>query len=82
MIKISNSDAHKIILNAQLLGKDHVPAAGKKGILQTVDQLGYVQIDTISVIKRAHNHILWTRLADYSEQALHDLQTKDCAIFE
>ncbi len=82
MLTISNSEARRVILNAQLLGYDHAPLAGKAGIVQTVDQLGYVQIDTISVIKRAHHHILWTRHADYSDQALHDLQTTDRAIFE
>ena len=54
----------------------------KSGVLQIFDRLGYIQIDTISVINRAHHHILWSRQADYSETVLHELQAIDRAIFE
>ena len=30
-----------------------------------IDHIGYVQIDTISVIARAHHHILWSRVHRY-----------------
>ena len=50
--------------------------------MQTIDQLGYVQIDTIAAVNRAHHHTLWTRHRDYSEEQLHDLQARDRLIFE
>ncbi|MBN2460357.1 MAG: YcaQ family DNA glycosylase [Candidatus Cloacimonetes bacterium] len=63
-----------------------VPASvlpsGKQGIIQIIDRLGYIQIDTISVIKRAHHHTLWTRKEDYCAQQLHELQSQDRLIFE
>jgi hypothetical protein len=31
------------------------------GALSVIEHLGYVQIDTISVVERAHHHILWSR---------------------
>ncbi|MGD9900512.1 MAG: winged helix-turn-helix domain-containing protein [Calditrichaceae bacterium] len=81
-ISIPLENARKIILNAQLLdGSDALPK-GKQGILSIINKLGYVQIDTIAIIKRAHHHTLWTRTANYNESMLHDLQTTDRAVFE
>jgi uncharacterized protein YcaQ len=34
--------------------------------LAAIEQLSYVQIDTISVIQRAHHHTLWNRNPRYS----------------
>ena len=79
---ISSSLAKKIILNAQLLHDNISIEKGKQGVKQVIEKLGYVQIDTIAVIKRAHHHTLWTRVNDYNEGALHILQAKDRAIFE
>ena len=31
---------------------------GPEGVLQTIKQLGYVQIDSIHVVERAHHHVL------------------------
>lgn len=46
-----------------------------------IEHLGYVQIDTLAVVERAHHHILWNRVADYQASHLNTLlQQKD--IFE
>ncbi len=81
-VQISQSLARRIVLDAQLLNGRAELSKGKKGLVQTIDQLGYVQIDTISVIKRSHHHTLWTRRHDYDEKMLHELQSKDRIIFE
>ena len=44
--------------------------------------MGYIQIDTISVVERAHHHSLWTRRPDYLPAYLHELQANDRRIFE
>lgn len=47
-----------------------------KGLVATrraIEHLGYVQIDTIAVIARAHHHILWTRAHDYQADHLNTL---------
>lgn len=54
---------------------------GKKGTLAAIESLGYVQIDTLSVVARAHHHTLWSRLPDYSESFLSAL-LEDKTIFE
>jgi uncharacterized protein YcaQ len=80
--KISLKQARRITLNAQLLGSGAKLPKGKEGVAQTIEKLGYVQIDTIAVIERAHHHTLWSRRADYAPEMLHELQTKDRRVFE
>ena len=55
---------------------------GKAGALKTIEHLGYVQIDTISVVERAHHHTLFTRVEDYKPLHLDILLEKDKSIFE
>jgi uncharacterized protein YcaQ len=56
--------------------------AGKEGAARCVERLGYVQIDTIAVVQRAHHHTLWSRQPDYDPDMLHELQGSDRRVFE
>lgn len=67
---LSKSEAQHIVLRSQLLdGKNHSTS-------KIIKSLGYIQIDTISVIERAHHHILWTRNSNYSTDELNKLLRK------
>ena len=79
---ISQQTALRIILHAQLLDGRTRIRKGKAGVAQVVDHLGYVQIDTISVIERAHHHTLWTRVPGYRPEHLHQAHAIDRAVFE
>jgi uncharacterized protein len=81
-IQISNKVARRITLNSQLFSSRAETLRGKDGIARIIDQLGYIQIDTLAVIKRSHHHTLWTRQPDYQEQMLDELQSRDRLIFE
>lgn len=81
MSKIDLYTARQIILQSQLLATDN-RLLGKEGTLQAIKQLGYVQIDTISVVERAHHHVLWTRVPDYEPNFLQTLDIQDRAIFD
>lgn len=74
--------ARRIWLHAQRLD-DRAPfGAGPAATQAAVEHLGYVQIDTINVIERAHHHILFTRIPDYRRSDLHQAQTVDKTVFE
>jgi uncharacterized protein YcaQ len=74
--------ARRMALQAQLLdGRAKLPP-GKEGVAQTIEKLGYIQLDTIAVVRRAHHHTLWTRRPDYDPRMLHQLQATDRRIFE
>jgi len=79
--KLSLDQARRIVIRSQLLSNSN-PLAGKDGVAQTLQHLGYVQIDTIAVIERAHHHTLWARCPDYDPSSLHDLMAIDRSIFE
>lgn len=77
---ISREQAQQLALSHQgLLNRGS--AKGKGATLQTIEALGYVQIDTLAVVVRAHHHTLWSRLPDYKESELNHLLEKKM-IFE
>jgi uncharacterized protein len=81
IIKISIPEARYMALKSQLLLNSH-KSETKGDLLNIIEQLGYVQIDTISVVERAHRHILWTRFPAYKEEMLTELIDKDKKVFE
>jgi len=46
---------------------------GSQATKRVLEHLGYIQIDALSVIERAHHHTLWTRIPDYQTDYLHQL---------
>ena len=63
----------RIALDAQGLIKAQPYGRGIEGARQAINHLGYVQIDTISVVERAHHHVLNTRVPNYSPEMLNDI---------
>ncbi len=80
--RLSKKEAARLALQSQGLLKRNPFGKGKGGVLRALDQLGYVQIDTISVIERTHNHTFWTRVPNFNPDVLDQLQVKDRKIFE
>ena len=54
---------------------------GSQACKHALEHLGYIQIDTLSVIERAHHHTLWTRIPDYKPDYLHKL-VRERDVFE
>lgn len=79
---ISRQEGRRIVLSAQGLLDGPRFVSGKAGALAAIEHLGYVQIDTISVVERAHHHVLWSRVPSYSPAHLHELQARDRTVFE
>lgn len=81
MIELSPIQAKRFVIARQGLHKKSVFGSGDSATLACVERLGYVQIDTISVIHRAHHHTLWTRLPTFQQDQLKTLQ-KAGKVFE
>lgn len=62
-------------LNLQLQGLLQ-QRRGKAATLSMINQLGYVQIDSINVVERAHHHILQSRIANYQPRWLDELMAE------
>ncbi|WP_028110002.1 winged helix-turn-helix domain-containing protein [Ferrimonas futtsuensis] len=65
MSSLSLPEARKLALLSQGLSAGAFKAAGINKTLAAIEQLGYVQIDTLSVVQRAHHHLLWSRNPGY-----------------
>lgn len=80
-ITLSAEQARVLSLNSQgLLG--HNFGKSKDATLKIIEHLGYIQIDTLSVVSRSHHHTLWSRIPDYNENFLHELLEKDKSVYE
>lgn len=78
-LKINNRDARRLFLAAQ--GLSQTPT-GPLDVMAIIKRLGFVQLDTIQVIARAHHHIIWSRNQHYREPMLDKVMAGDRAIFE
>lgn len=80
--KITPRRARRLALAAHLLdGRASFPP-GKEGAAQVIEHLAYLQLDTLTVLERAHHHVLWSRLADYDVASLDELVAVDRRLFE
>ncbi|SMX46661.1 winged helix-turn-helix domain-containing protein [Maliponia aquimaris] len=66
-LRISNQDARRLWLAAHGLAE---PPVGARETMAIIRDLGFVQLDTIQVVSRAHHHILWSRNQSYREPDL------------
>lgn len=74
---LSINQARKLVLLSQ-----RVPPPKQNGnALSAIEHLGYIQIDTISAIQRAHHHTLWNRNPHYQISHL-DTLIDDKKVFE
>lgn len=80
--QLSRTGARRLALRCQLLDGGGSLPAGKEGVARAIERLGYVQIDTIAAVNRAHHHTLWVRCPDYNPEMLHALQADDRCVFE
>jgi len=81
VVKLSRRQAIGLHWKKQLLTGPG-PVSGKAGVRSAVERLGYVQIDTISVIERSHHVVLFTRCPDYQARYLDELLWPDQTVFE
>ncbi len=80
-LALTRSQARKIILHAAGLSKKGQFGKGPEAVYKLIDHLGFVQVDTIYVVERAHHHAIACRVPDYRIDWLESLQT-DGRIFE
>ncbi len=78
---LSQKQARKLVLLSQGIHRQADAGRGLPAVRHVVEHLGYVQIDTISVVERAHHHTLWSRTQGYKQAHL-DALLKDKSVFE
>jgi len=81
VLEISNRVARHFWLQSHGLMTRTFGQVNSRDLLQTIEKLGFVQLDSIQITARAHHHILWSRHSHYREHMLDDLICKR-AVFE
>lgn len=71
----------RLALAAQGLLQAQAYGSGLAGARNAIKHLGYVQIDTISVVERAHHHVLYSRVPKFAP-AMTDQLLRNGDIFE
>ena len=72
-MRVSPRQLRSLALEHQGLAGKRRLGTGVAGVEKALCQIGHVQIDTISVVARAHHHILYNRVARYDEGLLNRL---------
>ncbi len=75
-------ESRRILLAAQGLATPPAARSGPVSVQRLIDRLGFVQVDSINVVERAHHLILQTRLESYRHETLTTLLEKDRSLFE
>ena len=78
---LSIRQARKLLLLSQRVLSAKPAGGATAATLSAIEHLGYIQIDAISVIQRAHHHTLWNRNPRYKSSQLDQL-VADRQVFE
>ena len=70
---LSPAEARKLVLLSQQLPASRSSGSVVAATLSAIEHLGYIQIDTISAVQRAHHHTLWNRNTRYEPSHLDTL---------
>lgn len=81
MHELTPKQARKLVLNSQRMHSPNTFGRGVDAVSAAIEHLNYIQIDTISVIERAHHHTLWNRVNAYNARLL-DLALNEARVFE
>ncbi len=79
-LDLANAGARRVFLHVHGLGHD--PAASPHDAMGMIETLGFVQLDSIQTVARAHHHILASRDHAYRPADLARLQHDERRIFE
>ncbi|MCP5085098.1 MAG: winged helix-turn-helix domain-containing protein [Alphaproteobacteria bacterium] len=79
---VSNKQARNLLLHLQGLTAPPRAALSKQGLLEMIQSIGFVQVDSIQTVERAHHMILFARNQTYRPKHLKHLLEKDGELFE
>jgi len=79
---ISNRDARRLLIAGQGLAAPRRRRLTRAGLLGLIENLGYVQVDSIATVERAHHMILFSRNQTYRPRQLAHLLERQRSLFE
>jgi len=79
---ITNLQARHLFLERQGLSTSPRTKLTREGLLELIGALGFVQVDSINTVARAHHMILFSRNQTYQPKQLMHLLERDRSLFE
>lgn len=79
---LDNQAARRLFLHRHALIEPPTGPAKGDDLLSLIHRLGFVQVDSINTVERAHHMILWSRRQSYRPRNLAVLLEKDRSLFE
>lgn len=79
---LPNILARRIFLDRHALAEAPTGPAAGPALAALIDRIGFVQVDSIATVARAHDMILWARRQAYQPAALKRLLERDRALWE
>ena len=82
MIRLDNTLARRVFLHRHALSQARAGTGVGADLRALIGQIGFVQVDSIATVERAHHMILWSRRAAYKPEGLKTLVEGDRALWE
>ncbi len=79
---IPNAFARRLFLDRHALAEAPVGPAAGQALHDLIERIGFVQVDSINTVARAHDMILWSRRQSYRPPALKRLLERDRSLWE
>ena len=79
---LTNPAARRLFLHRHALAEAPTGTAQGQALADLIHRIGFVQVDSINTVARAHHMILFSRRQSYKPEALKTLLERDRALFE
>lgn len=79
---LPNPAARRLFLHCHALAEAPTGPATGADLAALIDRIGFVQVDSINTVERAHHMILWSRRQSYRPAALKPLLERDRLLWE
>lgn len=79
---IANETARRLFLDRHALAEPVSGTARGAALAGLIDRIGFVQVDSINTVERAHHMIVWSRRQNYRPEALKQMLERDRVLWE
>ena len=79
---MQNRDVRRLFLDRHALAEGPTGPASAQALHDLIERIGFVQVDSINTVARAHEMILWSRRQSFRPAALKQLLEHDRSLWE